>query len=319
MLSPQPVMTSCAPLPTIPAEVAEGRSQTRPADPPDDDPSAGSAAKPPSDPPQGVGGENRHKSLETSELNANPSFFPSMDVTYYGYRHYDPVTGRWPSRDPIGERGGINLYGFVGNNGVISVDLLGNERLRLNYTIMGESDSAFIELLANPFAKQVDSVGEIRADIKKRIRKYRSDGIDPCDCVETLVIWAHGSSGSIQLNRAGDHYTPKIDDAIQENQRKADDFAKIPGPGARVAEEIARETQKSLGRIKDDFEALAEFMCDNSIITINSCSSGACEAGDELREHLQKIFPRSTITPLHTEDIYPVLGVPYGGGTGGKK
>lgn len=23
---------------------------------------------------------------------------------YYGYRYYDPVTGRWPSRDPIGER-----------------------------------------------------------------------------------------------------------------------------------------------------------------------------------------------------------------------
>lgn len=26
--------------------------------------------------------------------------------------------GLWPSRDPIGERGGVNLYGFVGNDGV---------------------------------------------------------------------------------------------------------------------------------------------------------------------------------------------------------
>ena len=26
-------------------------------------------------------------------------------MTYYGYRWYDPVTGRWPSRDPIGEIG----------------------------------------------------------------------------------------------------------------------------------------------------------------------------------------------------------------------
>jgi len=31
----------------------------------------------------------------------------------------------WPSRDPIGERGGINLYGFVGNDGVNRIDLLG--------------------------------------------------------------------------------------------------------------------------------------------------------------------------------------------------
>jgi RHS repeat-associated protein len=44
---------------------------------------------------------------------------------YYGYRWYDPVTGRWPSRDPIEERGGVNLYGFVGNDGVNRWDLIG--------------------------------------------------------------------------------------------------------------------------------------------------------------------------------------------------
>lgn len=43
----------------------------------------------------------------------------------YGYRYYNDSTGRWPSRDPIGERGGANLYGFVGNNGVNWVDYLG--------------------------------------------------------------------------------------------------------------------------------------------------------------------------------------------------
>ncbi len=46
-------------------------------------------------------------------------------VMYYGYRFYDPETGRWPSRDPIGERGGVNLYGFVGNDGVNQWDMLG--------------------------------------------------------------------------------------------------------------------------------------------------------------------------------------------------
>ena len=33
----------------------------------------------------------------------------------------------WPSRDPIGEKGGLNLYGFVGNDGVGRWDLLGYE------------------------------------------------------------------------------------------------------------------------------------------------------------------------------------------------
>ncbi|MDD2230897.1 MAG: hypothetical protein PHY48_16030, partial [Candidatus Cloacimonetes bacterium] len=46
---------------------------------------------------------------------------------YYGYRYYDPVTGRWLNKDPIGERGGLLLYGFVGNGGVNKWDFLGTE------------------------------------------------------------------------------------------------------------------------------------------------------------------------------------------------
>jgi RHS repeat-associated protein len=45
--------------------------------------------------------------------------------TSYGYRWYDPLTGRWPSRDPIEEEGGENLYCFVVNDGVTYVDVLG--------------------------------------------------------------------------------------------------------------------------------------------------------------------------------------------------
>ncbi len=44
---------------------------------------------------------------------------------YYGFRYYDPETGRWPNRDPIEEEGGYNLYGFAGNDGVNSWDYLG--------------------------------------------------------------------------------------------------------------------------------------------------------------------------------------------------
>jgi hypothetical protein len=48
-----------------------------------------------------------------------------MLIGYYGFRYYDPVTGRWPSRDPIEERGGLNLYGMVGNNPIHWFDYLG--------------------------------------------------------------------------------------------------------------------------------------------------------------------------------------------------
>ena len=48
-------------------------------------------------------------------------------VLYYGYRYYDATVGRWPSRDPIEEGGGMNLYGMVRNNTINRWDRLGLE------------------------------------------------------------------------------------------------------------------------------------------------------------------------------------------------
>jgi len=44
---------------------------------------------------------------------------------YYGKRYYMPALGRFINRDPIEEAGGVNLYGFCGNDGVNGWDLLG--------------------------------------------------------------------------------------------------------------------------------------------------------------------------------------------------
>jgi len=46
-------------------------------------------------------------------------------LVYYGYRYYAPLTGRWPNRDPIAERGGLNLYAMVGNNPLNRIDAFG--------------------------------------------------------------------------------------------------------------------------------------------------------------------------------------------------
>jgi len=44
------------------------------------------------------------------------------------YRQYDPNLGRWLSRDPIEENGGVNLYGYCENNPVNYVDPKGLEK-----------------------------------------------------------------------------------------------------------------------------------------------------------------------------------------------
>jgi RHS repeat-associated protein len=48
------------------------------------------------------------------------------DLYNYGYRHYCSDLGRWISRDPINEKGGFNLYGFVYSNPIKNIDILGN-------------------------------------------------------------------------------------------------------------------------------------------------------------------------------------------------
>lgn len=52
-------------------------------------------------------------------------FYEETGLYYYGYRYYNPGTGRWLSRDPIEEQGGVNLYGMVGNDPSNRWDYLG--------------------------------------------------------------------------------------------------------------------------------------------------------------------------------------------------
>ena len=62
---------------------------------------------------------------------ANPLRFSTKyqddesDLLYYGYRYYKASTGTWSNRDPIYERGGINVYAYIKNNPLNGIDLFG--------------------------------------------------------------------------------------------------------------------------------------------------------------------------------------------------
>ena len=49
-------------------------------------------------------------------------FDSETGLYYYGYRFYSPSLMRWLNRDPIEEEGGLNLYGFCGNNAMCKYD-----------------------------------------------------------------------------------------------------------------------------------------------------------------------------------------------------
>jgi RHS repeat-associated protein len=91
----------------------------------------------------------------------------------YKFRHYDPALGRWPSRDPIEESGGVNLYAFVGNNSVNYYDVLGLNWTKVNcknvnfsfgisgYTGLGSSGTISID------GKKCDCCNQDTGEIKK--------------------------------------------------------------------------------------------------------------------------------------------------------
>lgn len=61
----------------------------------------------------------------------NPFRFSSKEwlagpgLNHFGYRFYNTTTQKWLNRDPIREAGGINIYGFVGNDPINRIDPLG--------------------------------------------------------------------------------------------------------------------------------------------------------------------------------------------------
>ena len=48
-----------------------------------------------------------------------------VKLTDHRFRYYSPEIQRWTTRDPLGERGGVNLYEFVGNNPIRHADPTG--------------------------------------------------------------------------------------------------------------------------------------------------------------------------------------------------
>lgn len=55
-------------------------------------------------------------------------FDAETGLYYYGYRYYSTKLGRWTTRDPIEEQGGVNLYGFVGNDPINRIDPFGTRQ-----------------------------------------------------------------------------------------------------------------------------------------------------------------------------------------------
>jgi RHS repeat-associated protein len=102
------------------------------------------------------------------------------DFLYYGFRYYNPSTGRWLSRDPIAERGGLNLYGFNRNDSVDLIDPTG-----LTYGTISK-------LIFQPFI----SLGH--AGVHVRFRWTPPSDLTCCKC--SKAVWVQDKSWILVKN-----------------------------------------------------------------------------------------------------------------------
>jgi RHS repeat-associated protein len=97
----------------------------------------------------------------------------TVHLTDYIYRYYDPASGRWPSRDPIGVKGGPNLYGFVGGNPINIVDTDGG--FPLPVVIAGVAVSAAATIYgAYKILSEVSGVAEKHGEALGELGKHLS-------------------------------------------------------------------------------------------------------------------------------------------------
>jgi RHS repeat-associated protein len=138
------------------------------------------------------GFENQPSGSKLHEAAQSPDFAKENE----GYS-YESAMGRayWLSRDPIGERGGINLYGMVGNDAVNRWDLLGMAPNSITTTEVGRQIGkcgAFALAFKFELDKPADNNGQIVQQVVLHEKFYNCDGTIKTDEItnffETIVV-----------------------------------------------------------------------------------------------------------------------------------
>jgi RHS repeat-associated protein len=108
-------------------------------------------------------------------------------LVYYGFRYYNMANATWLNRDPYGEKGGINLFAFLNNCSLISVDRLGlslliPKRAPTRYLADYNAAEAVVDWIWDTSAI-VDSAGHLTVDghLITRITFYKGNNTSTPD------------------------------------------------------------------------------------------------------------------------------------------
>lgn len=128
-----------------------------------------------------------------SGVKANPFRFSTKfmdeesDLVYYGLRYYSPSLGKWLSRDPIEEMGGLNLYACVQNDPANEVDPYG---LDAGAYIQDLKDNGFKAATHRLWVFSVLQAVSIAADATRPLtHRFLQRYLDGTGSKLTLTMW----------------------------------------------------------------------------------------------------------------------------------
>jgi RHS repeat-associated protein len=220
---------------------------------------------------------------------------------YYWYRYYDPETGRWPNRDPIGEQAGGNLYGFIRNNPIVFADCLG---LLAAGDVIETGDYGDVKIIRQPTPSERDMASKAVCVVSRLINLYLPPqwqilwltdmgieglnyraGVFSKDRTEYVFIsqtmvpkaeWQQNSmlAYGIVLEHEFDHYWNDTDDTQPGARPKATDT------GVRINERAWEAARRAIDtKIACDFCVVAGFWSIR-----NQLEKLFCECGVDLGE-----------------------------------
>jgi RHS repeat-associated protein len=148
----------------------------------------------------------------TGHWNFKPASFAKQaasDLSLTWFRAYDPKRGVWLSRDPMGEKGGINAYGMVGNRPIRLTDRSGLSVDPLNADPLDNGIPDFIDPLSTPPLPIVGPIGINPAQdlIYRAIMKFaccKQTKVDCLKCCDKAGAWYAATFGLLNsLNPLG--------------------------------------------------------------------------------------------------------------------
>ena len=212
----------------------------------------------------------------------------------------------------------MNLYGFVGNDGVSWIDILGAKKLTFQYDLAKETEVRGDEFKAGAVA--VTDFNDMLDRAKEAVGKYHKDGKDPCNCIELLRIGGHGGKGKIHR---GNLVPATGANSLSTGAWNTLDIWTKASGGELTEEFLEQRAEGGVfsGNEFDSIEAmksLAGLMCEGGKLELVSCQTGKGVQGESLKGRLEGLYGAGNVTLYDCNVTWSSEGVKKVKGNGEK-